>query len=185
MNSAASVDITQLLAASREGDREAWERVVAEVYADLRGLARRHREPGADATIDTTGLVHECYLRLAQGATPNDRHHFFALASRIMRQVVIDHARERLAAKRGAGAGTIPLDHVSDAELAQAREFVALDDALEQLARERPQYARIVECRFFGGLTEAETAEALGLSLRVVQRDWAAARHILAEALAS
>jgi RNA polymerase sigma factor (TIGR02999 family) len=154
------------------------------VYAELRGVARRHRTPGRDATLDTTGLVHECWLRLAEAAPPNDREHLFALAARIMRQLVIDHARERLALKRNSGVDALPLDAVGEDEVAQAREFVALDDALETLGRTRPQHARIVECRFFGGMTEQETADALGLSLRVVQRDWAVAREALADLLA-
>jgi RNA polymerase sigma factor (TIGR02999 family) len=185
MASAREADITQLLLATRAGDGAAWQRAVALIYDELRRLARRHRDPARDATLDTTGLVHECYLRLAQGATPQDRAHFLALASRIMRQVVIDHARERLALKRGAGGNALPLHQVDEDELAQARDFVALDDALAQLARTHPRYAGIVECRFFGGLTEQETADALDLSLRVVQRDWAAARAVLADLLAS
>lgn len=180
MSSEAPTHITQLLAEARAGDPRAWDDVVAAIYADLRRIAHGHlsgQRPGH--TLDTTGLVHECYLRIARGATPNDRNHFMSLAARVMRQVIVDHARERIALKRGGGVSAVPLDTVSDEELQQAQQFVALDDALGALAAEHPQYARIIECRFFAGLTEADTAAALDVSLRVVQRDWHAARHWL------
>jgi RNA polymerase sigma factor (TIGR02999 family) len=178
-------DITALLAAAREGDAAAWDRVVAALYGDLRHIAHRQvADQRSGATLDTTGLVHDCYLRLVQGrASATDRRHFFALAARVMRQVIVDHARERLALKRNAGIRALPLDEVDDDEVQQAERFVALDDALAALAQERPQHARIVECRFFAGYTERETADALDLSLRVVQRDWARAREWLAQQL--
>jgi RNA polymerase sigma factor (TIGR02999 family) len=123
-------------------------------------------------------------LRLAAGSTtPNDRHHFFALAARVMRQVIVDHARERLAAKRGGGAPRISLDEVDDRELAEAQDFVELDDALVELARVNERQARVVEARFFAGLTEQETADSLGVSLRLVQRDWKEAREWLEQFL--
>ena len=175
-------EITRMLAEARAGDPAACDRLVTVVYSDLRHLAHRHvAGQGAERTLDTTGLVHECYLRLAQAAsTPNDRNHFFALASRVMRQVVVDHARERLAQKRGSGISNLSLDAVGENELVQARRFVALDDALTELARAHPRQARVVECRFFTGYTEQETADALGVSLRLVQQDWADARRWLA-----
>ena len=181
----AGPDITQMLADARAGDAHAWENLVTLIYADLRQLAHRHvGGHGVDRTLDTTGLVHECYIRLAEArSTPNDRNHFFALASRVMRQVIIDHARERLAQKRGSGSGTVSIDAVAEAELSQARQFVALDDALAELAQKHPRQARVVECRFFAGYTEAETADALGVSLRLVQQDWHEARHWLARTL--
>ncbi len=180
------VEITRMLAAAREGDAAAWDRVVAVVYADLRRLAHRQvAGQAADATLNTTGLVHECYLRLVQGgAAANDRRHFFALAARVMRQVIVDHARERLALKRNVGERPLPLDQIDEGEIEQAERFVALDDALGTLAHEHAGYARIVECRFFAGYTEQETADALDVSLRVVQRDWARARDWLAAQLA-
>ncbi|HVF33710.1 MAG TPA: ECF-type sigma factor [Candidatus Saccharimonadia bacterium] len=182
----ATDDITQMLAAARSGDARAWDQLVTVVYADLRSLAHRHvAGQHGDRTLNTTGLVHECYIRLAQaGATPNDRNHFFGLASRVMRQVIIDHARERLAQKRGSGAATVPLDAVREDELAQARQFVAVEDALNELARTEPRQARVVECQFFAGYTEQETADAIGVSLRLVQQDWHEARHWLARFLA-
>jgi RNA polymerase sigma factor (TIGR02999 family) len=184
MTAAPPSDITELLADARAGDTAAWESVVAAIYTDLRRIARGHLAArGPEYTLDTTGLVHECYLRIARGATPNDRNHFMSLAARVMRQVIIDHARERIALKRGSGSTAVPLDQISEAEIEQAQQFVALDDALTALAQEHPQYARIVECRFFAGLTEPEAAATLGLSLRIVQRDWHLARQWLAQFL--
>jgi RNA polymerase sigma factor (TIGR02999 family) len=178
-------DITQMLAQARDGDEQAWMQVVALVYGDLRRIAHRQIAGShADATLNTTGLVHECYLRLMRGGgTPNDRNHFLSLAARVMRQVIIDHARERLAHKRNDGERALSLEDVNEAEFVQAQRFVALDDALTLLAAVHPHYARIVECRFFAGLTEQETADALDMSLRVVQRDWHEARRWLAHQL--
>ena len=176
-----SGDITQMLALARAGDAQAWQKVVAEVYADLRRLAHRQLAgPAHDQTMDTTGLVHECYLRLAgAAATPNDRGHFFALAARVMRQVIVDYARERLAQKRGGGERPIALDGADEVELREAQRYAALDDALATLMQVDERRARVVECRFFAGLTEEETAAALDMSLRRVQREWQAAREWL------
>jgi len=184
---AAENDVAWLLAEVRGGSSEAWQQFVGLVYQDLRRMAHRqlgHRR--REQTLDTTGLVHECYLRLVRGAHgPDDRRHFFALAARVMRQVIVDYARERLAQKRGAGRAAIPLERLDEAELAQAREFAELDDALRELERVHERQARVVECRFFAGLTEDETAEAVGVSLRLVQRDWSEARAWLAAFLRS
>jgi RNA polymerase sigma factor (TIGR02999 family) len=173
-----ATDITQLLAQAKAGDAGAWQQLVAVMYSDLRRLAHRQlAAPAREQTLNTTGLVHECYMRLADVAgAPNDRGHFFALAARVMRQVIVDYARERLAQKRGGGAQQIPLDEVSEAELKQAQHFAALDDALDTLMNVDERQARVVECRFFAGLSEEETAQALGTSLRSVQRDWREAR---------
>ena len=178
-------DVVRLLNDARSGDAVAWTRFVALVYRDLRQLAHRQlRGRRADQTLGTTALVHECYLRIVRGdRTPADRRHFFALASRVMRQVVVDHARERLAQKRGLGKAAVPLDLVAEDELAQARDFVELDGALVALERINERQARVIECRFFAGLTEQETAEAVGVSLRLVQRDWSEARKWLEEFL--
>src|SRR5262245_19570308 len=120
----------RLLFAARNGDVDAWERFVAEVYRDLRVLAHRQLAGRRrDQTLDTTGLVHECYLRMGD-RVPHDREHFFRLASRVMRHVIVDHARDRLAQKLGAGEGALRLSEIDEAELAQAREFVDLDEAL-------------------------------------------------------
>lgn len=183
---AAPPDITELLAQARAGEGEAWNRVVALIYADLRRLAHRQLAGRCgDHTLDTTGLVHECYLRIAgSAANVNGREHFFALAARVMRQVIVDCARERLAEKRGGGERALPLDLIDEGEIKQAEHFVALDDALATLERQAERQARVVECRFFAGLTEEETASALGLSLRSVQREWYEARAWLAQELA-
>jgi RNA polymerase sigma factor (TIGR02999 family) len=176
-----SGDITQMLALAGAGDAGAWQALVAAIYADLRHIAHRQLAgQWREQTMGTTGLVHECYLRLA-GATgaPNDRGHFFALASRVMRQVIVDYARERLAQKRGGGERVLGLDDMDVLELREAERHVALDDALDRLTRVDERQARVVECRFFAGLTEEETAEALQTSLRSVQRDWKNAREWL------
>jgi len=180
-------DITQLLALAGAGDVGAWQSLVAAMYSDLRHLAHRQLiGQRREQTIGTTGLVNECYLRLAGAAgAPNDRGHFFALAARVMRQVVVDYARERLAQKRGGGERNVPLDEVDAEELREAERHAALDDALVALARVDERQARVVECRFFAGLTEEETAEALRTSLRSVQRDWQSAREWLRTELGS
>ena len=179
-------EITQMLADVRAGDPDAWGRLVAVVYADLRRLAHRQLSAHVDVrTLDTTGLVHECYMRLVErGASADDRAHFFSLAARVMRQVIVDYARERLAEKRGGGVRALPLHEVDETELRQAERFVSIDDALQDLALVDERRARVVECRFFAGLTEEETAAALELSLRTVQREWQAAREWLAQRLA-
>jgi RNA polymerase sigma factor (TIGR02999 family) len=175
-----NVDITDLLAQASAGDSLAWDHLVARVYRDLRRLARRQSSQCWQPTLGTSSLVHEWYLRIAgSSALPQDRKHFFALAARVMRQVIIDHARERLAAKRGSGARPTSLEQVSDEEFAQARDFVAVDEALTVLAGINERQARVVEARFFAGLTEQETADAVGVSLRLVQRDWHEARQWL------
>jgi len=181
-------EITQMLAATRSGDAEAWERLVRLIYADLRQLARRVLGGARrDQTLNTGALVHECYLRLAQsgGAAPNDRNHVFCLAARVMRQVICDYARERLAEKRGGGAIAVTLEDLSSAEQAEVEQFVELDVALNQLLQHNERQARVVECRFFAGMTDAETADALGISVRTVARDWDAARDWLIQNHAS
>lgn len=169
-------EITQLLGEVRAGDGDAWNRVVALLYDDLRRLAQRVKA-GAHS-LDATALVHECWLRFADGGARGiaDRAHFFAVASRAMRQILANHARDRLALKRGGGARRTTLDDVDIAADREADELVRLDALLTQLAREDERLVRVVDCRVFGGLSEAETADALGLSLRTVQRLWAQAR---------
>lgn len=176
-------ELTQLLHAANEGDQPALNRLVALLYVDLRQLAHRCRK-GSEA-LDTTSLVHECYLRfLGSGELEvNDRAHFFNLAARIMRQLLCDYARERLAAKRGGGAPHVELRESDAAEQSEAEHCLAVDQALERLAESHPRQARVVECRFFAGLTEEETAEALDRSLRSVQRDWQGAREWLGRRL--
>ncbi len=169
---------------ARIGDPEALRQAFAEVYGELRRLAHRQLMGQAGRTLETTGLVHEAFLRLIGYDAPiRDRGHFFALAARVMRQVIVDFARERLASKRGSGERGISLDDVDPTELRQAQEMIALDDVLQQLDAIEPRQAKVVECRYFAGLTETETAEALGVSERSVQRDWQQARIWLREQL--
>ncbi len=178
-----SVEPTQLLNEIRAGDKRAFDQLAAQLYQELRRLSGKMRiGQRQDATLDTTALVHEAYLRMsgAGSIAINDRKHLFALAGRVMRQVLIDHARERLADKRGGGAVPTTLSDKDLAVLDEAEQMVALDQALQSLAAHDPRQAQVVECRFFAGLSEEETAEALGVSVRTVQLDWAKARrHLL------
>jgi len=168
-------DVTRLLQAARAGDRAALDRVMPLVYQDLRRLARRQlaRERGS-RTIQPTTLVHEAYLKLAGNAPQaKDRAHLMAIAAHAMRQVLVDHARERRAAKRGPDwVRTTISDAVFSAEL-DSEGLLALNDALERLD---PRQRQVVECRFFAGLDDAEIAEALGVTTRTVRRDWVKAR---------
>ena len=155
------------------------------LYADLLRLAHRERRRSGfpSDTLRTTALVHEAYLKLAKGGEFRDRGHFLATAALAMRQVLVSHARRRLADKRGGGVAALPLDD-GDGVLAESEErIVALDDALGELERHHPRLARVVECRYFAGLTEPETAEALGVTDRTVQRDWVKAKALLYDAL--
>lgn len=174
-------DITQLLDRASDGDRGAWDRLVLLVYPDLKRLARSSLSGHAGQTLNTTALVHECYLRLAQASgAPRDRGHLMSLAVRIMRQVLIDHARERLAAKRGGGAMAVAIEDVQVADESQFETLIEIDAALNRLADVEPRQAQVFECRYFGGLNDDETATALGISPRTVHRDWDAGRAWLA-----
>jgi RNA polymerase sigma factor (TIGR02999 family) len=181
-----SEDITRLLAAHRAGDRDALGRLVPLVYGDLRQLARRQlagRRSGH--TLQTTGLVHEAYLKLADAdrVAWQDRGHFFAVASLAMRQIIVDHARHHRAQKRG---GTQPIGSLEGVDIAldaQADSIVELDEALAGLGALDERLPRLVECRFFAGLTAEETAQALGVSKKTVDRDWKRARAWLRQAL--
>jgi RNA polymerase sigma factor (TIGR02999 family) len=174
-------DITQLLLRWSEGDKGAADALFPLVYEELRRLARgqRHRA-GAGETLGTTAVVHEAYLKLidASRVSTRDRQHFLALAARVMRQVLVDEARRRHAAKRGGEAHHTGLDTEVAVE-AQSIEVLALDEALTRLAALEPRLVEIVELRFFAGLSVPETAEALGLAPRSVDRDWARARAFL------
>lgn len=172
-------DITRLLVAHRDGDGDALQRLLPLVYRDLQQLARRQLKHGRRGlTLDTTSLVHEAYLKLAgaQGAGWEHRGHFFAVTSMAMRQIVVDYARHSRARKRGGDQPLESLDEVEIAVAAQADALVELDQALVRLGLLDERLPRIVECRFFTGLTAEETAEALGVSIRTVERDWKRAR---------
>jgi RNA polymerase sigma factor (TIGR02999 family) len=172
--------ITELLRAHEAGARDALDRVVPLVYDELRRMARRHLRRGpAGYTLDTTGLVHEAYLKLAasEGLEIKDRDHLMAVTARVMRQVLVDRARSRLRHKRGSGQGAEELDEARiSAEDASPEHLLDVDRALGRLRERDLDLARIFECRFFGGFEEAETARALGLSLRSTQRGWMRAR---------
>ena len=177
----ASADITQLLDRAGGGDRQAWDRLVELVYPDLKRLARSSRLGGGNETLNTTALVHECYLRLSKAdGAPRDRGHLMSLAVRIMRQVLIDHARERLAAKRGGGALAVPIEVAHLVDERQFETLIEIDAALVKLAGIEPRQAQVFECRYFGGLNDEETALALGISPRTAHRDWDAGREWLA-----
>jgi len=172
-------DITRLLAAASAGDRGALDRVFDLVYRELRAIASR--QMGSGETLRTTALVHEVYLRMARGeaVSARDREHFFATASRAMRQILVDHARRRSAEKRGGGVRPEALDEGIIGAGAREDEVLAVDAALAHLEGLDPRLAKIVELRFYGGLSVEEAAEALGISERTVKRDWRKARAFL------
>jgi RNA polymerase sigma factor (TIGR02999 family) len=177
----ASGEVTRVLAAARQGDRDAFDRVYALVYRELRHIAHGQRRlDRPDATLSTTALVHEAYVKLLPHSLPiADRQHFFALAARAMRQILVDAARRRQAAKRGGDAVVLGSDALEVPEAERAAEFVALDDALSRLEALDPRLGKLVELRYFGGLSVEETAETLELSDSTVKRDWRRARAFL------
>jgi len=178
-----TLSLTELLALARDGDREAYNRVFASAYAELQNLARlTRRRLGGGATLNTTGLVHECYLRLIKGRPDAaSADHFLAIAAQAMRHLLIEMARARVAQKRGGDAERVDLDDIDVAQTRDAEQLLAIDELLRNLEREHPQQAAVVECRFFAGLSDEETAAALSMSPRTVQREWAKARDWLAE----
>lgn len=172
-------EVTRLLVQLRKGDPDAESKLVPLVYKRLHQLAAGYmRRERRNHTLQPTALVNEAYLRLiSQEKTDwHDRAHFFGVAARLMRQILVDHARARQAGKRGGLAEKLPLDEAWDFCPTKSQELVQLDDALQRLERFDPQQARVVELRFFGGLTVEETAEVLGISPRTVKRDWSVAR---------
>jgi RNA polymerase sigma factor (TIGR02999 family) len=182
--SSSSSPVTQLLHSARGGDTEALDQLIPLVYDELRHLARLVRSDRGYATINTTGLVHEAYEKLLPSDVEwQDRTHFFRVAARAMRQVLIDAARKRQAEKRGGSKKNVTFDEQLYERPMNDEELIMLDDALVRLARMDPRQARIVECRFFAGLTVEETAAALDISAPTVYRDWRAARAWLATQL--
>lgn len=179
MDGGTSHQVTQLLIGWREGDRHALDALTPLVYQELRCIARRHlqrEKPGH--TLQSTALVHEAYLRLIdQNVTWQNRAHFFGMAAQFMRRILVDHARGKQAAKRG-GEDALRMTLDEGIAVAEGRDLdlVALDDALTRLAGMDPQQSRIIELRFFAGLSIEETAEVLGISPATVKRDWAMAR---------
>ncbi len=172
-------DITILLAELRAGDRSAESKLMPLVYYELRRLARRFmRAERPGHTLQPTALVHEAYLRLAgqREITWQNRAHFFGVAAQLMRRILVDHARARQAEKRGGHEQRVSLDEALEYTEGKAGDLVALDGALDRLAERDPRQGRVVELRFFAGLTEKEAAEVLGISVRTVKRDWHVAR---------
>jgi RNA polymerase sigma factor (TIGR02999 family) len=178
-------ETTQLLHAWVNGDRGALERLMPRVYHELRRIAghcMQNERPGR--TIQTTALVHEAYLKLIDVNNVDWQHraHFFAVSAQIMRRILLDRARRRVAAKRGGAVPRVHLDELADTGGGRARELIALDDALNALAEVDARKARVIELRFFGGLSVEEAAEVLKLSPDTVMRDWRLARAwLLAE----
>ena len=179
-------DITVLLERLREGHGDALDQLIPVVYRDLRRLADGHlRRQGPGHTLQPTALVHEVFLRIAgaKNIQWHDRQHFFASAGKMMRNLLVDHARTRGRLKRGAGERALPLDEAQDAKLPGPEDVLILDDALRCLAELDARASQVVEMRCFLGFDLAETAAALGLSERTVRRDWTVAKAWLSREL--
>ncbi len=174
-----SQEITHLLRAWGQGDAAALEKLMPLVYAELRRLARRYmKRQRPDHPLQTTALVNEAYLRLIDSSRVQwqDRAHFFAVSAQLMRRILVDFARAQGNLKRGGGAQQLSLDQAMEVSAERNADLIALDDALNTLATMNPRQSQIVELRYFGGLSEEETAEALTVSPRTVRRDWSLAR---------
>ena len=172
-------DITGLLHRFQAGDDDARNQLIETVYDELKQIAGRYmRRERGDHTLQTTALVNEAYLKLthARGGAWQDRAHFFAVASRIMRQILVDHARQHVAGKRGGGVELLPLNEAVAFSPEESGQIVHLDDALTRLASEDERVSQIVELRFFGGLSVEETAEVLKVAKRTVEREWSFGR---------
>lgn len=179
MDRESSSPVTQLLVRWREGDRKALEELMPLVYGELRRLAQHYlQRERSDHTLQSTALVHEAYLRLAGPGAPQwqNRAHFFGVAAQVMRQILVDYARSHRADKRGGGICRLTLDDATDRAQEINVDVVALDDALKTLATMDPQQCRVVELKFFTGLTIEDTSEVLGISPATVKRDWVTAR---------
>lgn len=176
-------EITAVLQDRDSGDAPDVDQMYPLVYDMLRDMARKHlARHNASATLNTTSLVHEAYLKLSEQSSLswNDRIHFLAIASRAMRYIIVDYVRYKTAEKRGGSDADVPLaEHLVGAGPVRLGHVVDLNDALQKLEDADPRAGRVVECRFFGGLTVEETAEALGCSKRTVKRDWRKARMML------
>lgn len=174
-----SNQVTELLVRWRRGDRTALDLLLPLVYSELRRIANRYlQDERPDHTLQSTALVHEAYLRLAQQDLPQwqNRAHFFAVAAQLMRQILVDYARSHRASKRGGHVYKLALDEAEEEPRALDVDIVALDDALKSLAEMDSQQSRVVELKFFGGLSIDDTAEVLGISASTVKRDWITAR---------
>ena len=175
----AQLNLTQLLHATAKGDRRDLDALMAAIYQDLRRLAVSHlRDERSDHTLQPTALVHEAYLRLIDQRVTDwkDRIHFFAVASRIIRRILVDHARERLAQKRGGDQKRVPIEQAEQLAVAPGVDIVSLDDALTELSQIDETQAQIVELRYFSGLTIEEIADVLSIGKRSVDREWQCAK---------
>jgi len=182
MSTPPSHDVTQLLLAWREGDQGALDRLIPLVHAELRRLARSYmRRERAGHTLQTTALINEAYLRLidAQRVPWQNRAHFYGVAAQLMRRILVDFARERNYQKRGGGAHQVAFDEALAVSASSDPDVVALDEALRELEKVDERKARVVEMRFFGGLSEKEIAAALDVSPETVKRDWRLAKSWL------
>ncbi len=171
--------VTQILLDWNGGDSDAPERLMPLVYDELRRLARYYlSRERSDHTLQATALVNEAYLRLVDATSIgwNDRAHFYGVAAQMMRRILVDHARSKTADKRGGGVIKLNLEEAEATPEQRASDLVALDDALTELAKIDPRKSKIVELRFFGGLTDEEIAHFLGISVRTVLRDWKMAK---------
>ncbi len=179
MSSTTSNSVSELLIRWRGGDKSALDNLLPLVYDELRKLARHYlKSERREHTLQSTALVHEAYLRLAgqSSVRADSRAHFFCIAAGLMREILVDHARKRGAAKRGANCLTLTLDEALALPEKREVDLIAVDDALNSLAALDPRQARIVELRFFGGLAIEEISEILGISRATVTREWATAR---------
>jgi RNA polymerase sigma factor (TIGR02999 family) len=178
MKTLTSDNLTALLVEWREGDEAALNRLMPLVYDQLRRIAHRYVQRERDGhTLQTSALINEAYLRLAdQEVAWQNRSHFFAVTARVMRHILIDHARRRRYAKHGGEARQVPIEEASAMSLERAAELIALEEALDELAKLDQRKSRVVELRYFGGLSLEETAEVLDISLMTVRRDWRAAK---------
>jgi len=177
--------ITQLLTDLRGGRREAFDQILPLVYNELRRTARRELAVRPNDSLSTTALVHELYLKFSRTGRADwrDRAHFLGVAAVAMRHILVDRARRRTAEKRGGPSQHVTLDDELTATDSRAESLLELHEALDQLAKLDERLCRVVECRFFGGMTEQETAEALSIGVRTVRRDWIKARGLLFQAL--
>ncbi len=183
MSDGSAHDVTQLLHQARQGDAEAFDHLMGVVYEELRRVARGVRRSGASETLNTTALVHEAYVKLtpSRELSWKDRSHFFGVAARAMRQVLVNAAGKRSAQKRGGGKPDISFDEEQHGLTISPEGVIELNRALEALEASNPRQVRVVECRFFAGLSIEETSEALGVSAPTVKRDWRFARAWLSE----
>jgi RNA polymerase sigma factor (TIGR02999 family) len=180
-------DLSTLLTATVNGAQDSANQLFELLYDDLRSMARAQlRRDDLKGLLNTTTLVHESYLRFLKNGelTPEDRGHFLAYASHVMRSIVVDTARRHLASKRGVGQSDVALNTDVAANLtASDEQIIRLHEALEELAAVEPRLAKVIEMRYFGGLQEDEVAEVLAISVRTMQRDWEKARRLLSAAL--